>query len=471
MLPRPLRSAPLRSLAILGVFTGTAFLGGATVGARSSGATAPAASPYTVVGQLAHVLVQIENDYVDPVDRTKLLNGAIKGMVEGLDPHSSYMTAEDFEAFEGETEGHFGGVGIVVDLRGDQVTVIAPIEGSPAARAGVKSGDRILSIDGEDIGRIPLDKLIHRMRGRTGTHVKLYVQRTGARDPLVFDLVRAVVQVPSVSSRLLEGGVAYIRVKQFQERTHEEFIRAAGRLRARGAVTGVVLDLRSDPGGLVDQAAEVADEFLDHGTIYTTRHRGEIVDEVKARSGGAFSALPVAVLVDEWSASASELVAGALQDHGRARVVGANTFGKGSVQSILQLPGGGGLRLTTARYYTPNGRSLQAEGVHPDVVIESPHPPVLQLHERDLEGHLEAEPAGAGATPGEAGERKPVVLRAAGDGRAPDPSSTDAVEGAEATTVPVDPAKGGDFALRVAYQLVRGAPVDPGAARPATGDR
>ncbi len=255
------------------------------MGSRSSRATGRDENPYALVGQLARVLVQIENEYVDPVDRGKLLNGAVKGMVDGLDPHSSFMSAEDFEAFTSETEGHFGGVGIVVDMRADEFTIIAPIEGSPAARAGIRSGDRILSVDSEDIERIPLDKLVHRMRGPTGTHVKLFVRRTGVKEPLVFDLVRAVVRVPSVASRLLDGGVAYIRVRQFQERTHEEFLEAAARLRTRGTVAGVILDLRSDPGGLVDQAAEIADEFLVGGTIYTTRHRAEIVDRGEGEAG------------------------------------------------------------------------------------------------------------------------------------------------------------------------------------------
>jgi carboxyl-terminal processing protease len=450
------------------LFTGAAFVGGASWGARSSLATTRDESPYAVVGQLARVLVQVENDYVDPVDRQKLLNGAIKGMVDGLDPHSSYMTPEDYESFQSETEGQFGGVGIEVDVRSDELIVVAPIEGSPAARAGVRSGDRIVSVDGEDIDHVPLDKMVRRMRGPTGTHVKLFIRRDGVRDPLVFDLQRAVVHVTSVASRLLDGGVAYVRVKQFQEHTHDELLRAAGRLRAQAsgangaarALTGVILDLRSDPGGLVDQAAEVADEFLEGGTIYTTRHQGEIVDEVTARPGGAFSTLPVVVLVDEWSASASELVAGALQDQKRALVVGANTFGKGSVQSIFQLPGGAGLRLTTARYYTPNGRSLQAAGVHPDVVLESPDPNLLQLHERDLEGHLAAEPTGPvrrGAAPTD--PKKAMVVRAPADAGAPDPLDPATIEGAEAMTVPKNPAHGRDFGLRVAYEILRGAPV------------
>jgi carboxyl-terminal processing protease len=465
VLPLP-RAHQVRSFAIVGLFTGAAFVGGATYGARASAATTANESPYAVVGRLARVLVQVENEYVDPVDRKKLLDGAIRGMVDGLDPHSSYMSPEEFDSFANETEGQFGGVGIEVDMRNDRLTVIAPIEGSPAARAGVRSGDHIVSIDGDDSERVSLDKLTRRMRGPTGTHIKLYVRRTGVKDPLVFDLVRAVVHVPSIASRLLRGGVGYVRIKQFTEHTHEELLKAAVRLRGQGTLTGIVLDLRQNPGGLVDQCAEVADEFLVGGTIYTTRHRGEIVDEVKARHGGAFSALPVVVLVDEWSASASELLAAALQDNKRALVVGANTFGKGSVQGILQLPGGGGLKLTIARYYTPNGRSLQAEGVHPDVLIESPDPTAaaLQLHERDLEGHLAAEPLAAGAAHPTAGHGtdKPVpVFHAPADAGADDEEKPDNVEGREALNVPTDPSKGKDFALRVAYQIVRREPVTP----------
>ena len=460
----PARSRSLRSFAILGLFTGAAFVGGASYGARTSHATTESESPYGVVAQLARVLVQVENDYVDPVDRSKLLSGAIKGMVEGLDPHSSYMTAEDFDAFQNETEGQFGGVGLEVDLRGDRLTVIAPIEGSPAALAGIHSGDQIIAVDGEDIDHVALDKVVRRMRGPTGSHVKLYVHRANVKEPLVFDLVRAQVHLASVSSRLLDGGVAYVRVKQFQEHTHRDLLKAAVRLRARGTLTGVILDLRSDPGGLVDQAAAIADEFLVGGTIYTTRHRGEIVDEVKARPGGAFSTLPVVVLVDEWSASASELVSGALQDQKRALIVGANTFGKGSVQSILVLPGGTGLRLTTARYYTPNGRSLQAEGVHPDVLIETPDPnglQALQLHERDLEGHLDAH---GGETSPPVATKKVPVFRAPAPKAADDAIPTDHVEGADAN-IPADPANGKDFALRVAYQILRGTPGVPDGAK------
>jgi carboxyl-terminal processing protease len=415
-----------------------------------------------MVAQVGRVLMQIENNYVDPVDRARLVEGAMKGMVEELDPHSQYMPPQDFSIFQSETEGQFGGVGIEVESRGDLLTVVAPIEGSPAERAGIRSGDVIVAIDDEDISRTPLDKLVRRMRGAPGSRIRLTVRRNGENDLRTFNLVRQVVHVPSVASRLLDNAVAYVHVKQFQEHTHDELLGAAGKLRAqsKGPIRGVLLDLRSDPGGLVDEAAEIADEFLASGTIYTTRHRGQIVDEVKASAGGAFSDLPTVVLVNEYSASAAELVAGALQDQKRALVVGANTFGKGSVQTILDLPGGAGIRLTTARYYTPSGHSLQAEGIHPDILVELHRDPAAAalpaVHERDLEGHLSA--LGAQATA--AGSlsppaASPVYREPANAAAAPKPSEP-SVEGSDAQSVPRDPTSGSDFALRIAYQALRG---------------
>jgi carboxyl-terminal processing protease len=460
--PRP------SSLLTLALFTGAAFAGGALWGSRTALATSHDDSPYAIIGQLGRVLVAVENGYVEPVDRAKLIQGAIKGMVEELDPHSAYLPAQDFSLFQSETEGKFGGVGIEVDARsGDALTVIAPIEGSPAERAGIKSGDRILGVDGEDAQRAGLDKLVRKMRGNPGTHVKLTVKREGAREPLTFDLVREIIHVPSVASKLLDGGVAYVRIKQFQEQTHDELLRAAGKLRAasKAPLVGVVVDMRSNPGGLVDQAADVADEFLSSGTIYTTRHRGQVVDEVKARGGGSFSDLPSVVLVNEWSASASELVAGALQDSKRGLIIGTNTFGKGSVQTIIELPGGAGLRLTTARYYTPSGHSIQADGVHPDIVIQpgktnesAAFPP---LREADLEGHLAAEGTPQVGTPKSATTVIKAPLVDAG-GVTEAAGSEAEVEGSEARSVPRDPSTGSDFVLRVGYQVLRGSLVGHG---------
>jgi carboxyl-terminal processing protease len=398
------------------------------------------------VEQLGRVLVDVENEYVDPVDRGKLVDGAIKGMVSELDPHSSYMPPEEFHAFESDTEGEFGGIGIEVESRNDQLVVLSPIEGSPADKAGIKSGDIIVSVDGRDPSAEPLDKLVKRLRGAPGSRVKVGVRRAGVADLLSFDLARELVHVPSVSSRMLVNGVAYVRVKQFQDHTHDELLQAAAKLRARsnGKVSGVILDLRSDPGGLVDQATDVADEFLDGGVIYSTRHRGQIVEEVKAHAGGAFTGMPCVVLVNQYTASASELVAGALQDQKRATIVGEPTFGKGSVQAIIALPGGAGMRLTVSRYYTPSGRAIQADGVHPDVAVETGKDDVgVSYREKDLDGHLAPESSGAQAKP-----KNVVVLASDAGAGTPEPT------GSDAKNVPEDPDKGNDAMLKVGWQVL-----------------
>lgn len=403
--------------------------------------------PYALVDQLGRVLVEVENEYVDPVDRAKLLRGALKGMVAELDPHSSYMPADEFRLFESDTEGEFGGVGVEVEAKDGKLVVLLPIEGSPADRAGIRSGDVIVGVDGRDPSADPIDKLVKDLRGEPGSSVILDVQRPGATAKLTFTLKREVIRVASVSSKLLGDGIAYIAIKQFQEHTHDELLRAIGTLRSRSRqFRGVVVDLRNDPGGLVDQAAAVADEFLDEGVIYTARHRGVVVEEVAAAAGGALLREPCVVLVNQYTASASELVAGALQDHGRATVVGQRTFGKGSVQSILSLPGGAGLRLTVARYYTPGGHAIQADGVHPDVTVrwerDSSTP---SLREKDLEGHLTSEVDLARET---SSSKRVVVI----PGEAPPPKAI--ALGTEARDVPDDPEKGDDAVLKVGWETL-----------------
>jgi carboxyl-terminal processing protease len=270
------------------------------------------------------------------------------------------------------------------------------------------------------------------------------VRRPGVADSITFDLQREEIHVASVTGKRLDHDVAYLRLKQFQEGTHEELLRVAAKLRAESKtpLAGVILDMRNNPGGLVDEAEGVADEFLASGVIYTTRHRGQIVDEVKAHAGGAFAALPIVALVNEYSASSAELVSGALQDSHRATIVGAPTFGKGSVQTIFDLPGGAGLRLTTMRYYTPSGRSIQAEGIRPDVLIQAATPiaPTDLVRERDLEGHLASEHIAA------VGPKQTVLLEPArAAGAAPIEPGRD---------VPADPAKGDDFTLASSYALL-----------------
>lgn len=403
-------------------------------------------TPYDVVRQLARVLVQVEGLYVDPVDRKKLLQGAVKGMVGELDPHSAYLAPDEWTEFRNDTQGKFAGVGIEVDLRGDAITVIAPIEGSPAERAGVKGGDRIVAIDGEPVLEASLEKAVKRMRGPAGTRVKLTIRRAGVAAALTFDLKREIVHVASIRTKLLVGNVGYIRLRQFQEGAHAELLRATAALRASAGreLDGVMLDLRSNPGGLVDEAVEIADEFLDRGGIYTTRHRGAVIDDVRASKGGALANVPLVVLVNDWSASASELLAGALQDNARALVVGSQTFGKGSVQAIIELPEGAGLKLTTARYYTPSGRAIQAEGIYPDVLIASKiNEPegTGPLRERDLVNHL----------PGESrGPTRPAV-NDAGVITAPDDAG---LEPSDVRLLPTDPRGGPDYGLEVGYDVL-----------------
>lgn len=454
-----------------------AFAGGLALGGMRADATPEQQNPYQAVSQLSRVLVQIENHYVDPVERGKIVEGAIKGMVENLDPHSNYLPPDEWKQFQSDTEGKFGGVGLEVDGRNEKLIVIAPIEGSPAARVGIKSGDQIIAVDGEDVMTQALDKVVKKMRGVPGTKVKITVHReipkaksnadggvdkqektdagtagTSERSgtTLTFEVTREVIHVSSVNYKLLDGNIGYIRIKQFQERTHAEMMSAAAKLRAEAkgaAVTGVLLDVRSNPGGLVDESTEIADEFLTTGGIYSMRHRGEVIEDLKARPGGAFADVPVVVLVNEWSASASELLVGALQDNKRATVVGVNTFGKGSVQSILPLPNGAGLKLTTARYYTPSGHAIQADGIHPDVVIESgtraPAEPPKVTREKDLPGHLPAEGPQGGNVIRDAGA---IVL---------DGGPQDEVAGMLARDVPKDPSMSTDVVMRVGFQMLK----------------
>ena len=424
-----------------------AFAGGA-ITSHFAGATTQSQSPYAPFEQLARVLVLVENQYVEPAQRERIIQGAIRGMVAELDPHSAYMSPEEYAQFQEETGGKFGGIGVEVDYRDDFITVVAPIEGSPAERSGIRAGDQIVAIDGRPTRGERIDKLVTLMRGRPGSRVKVTIRRASAAEPITFDLAREEIHVTSVVSKRLENNVAYVRVKQFQEGTHEELLREAAKVRASSKVplVGVILDLRNNPGGLVDEAEGVADEFLASGAIYSTRHRSRVIDEAKAHGGGAFATLPIVALVNEYSASSAELVAGALQDSRRATLVGATTFGKGSVQTIFDLPGGAGMRLTTMRYYTPSGRSIQAQGIRPDIVVEAPKGATagVVVRERDLEGHLAPEGAAASARP-----KAVVVDRGAGRDPPAPPAAADAK-----SEVPSDPVKGADFALSVGYQIL-----------------
>jgi carboxyl-terminal processing protease len=446
------RFPSLRRCVVIGALTLSAFAGGALT-SRLSQARNEDASPYGLISQLTRVLVLIENEYVDPVDRERLLSGAIKGMVAELDPHSSYLPPRDFTVLQDDTRGEFAGIGVEVDFRNDRVTVISPIDGSPAQRAGIRAGDSILTIDGTSVQGKNASDLVKLMRGPAGTTVRVTVRRPGQDTVLRFSMARQVIEVSSVLGADLDGKVAYLRIKQFQSKTPTELLEAIARVRRdMGGIAGVVLDLRNNPGGLVAAASAVADEFLSGGTVYSTRHRGQVLDEVHAGGSGSLQEEPMVVLVNEFSASASELLAGALQDHQRASIVGTRTFGKGSVQSIIDLPGGGGLRLTTMRYYTPAGRAIQVAGITPDVVVDSAlsgNGGVTVMRELDLENHL-------------ASEGEPEAATAPAPAPEP-PADTDSNEAVGLTpthlgvarTVPADPSGGPDHALSVAYQLLR----------------
>lgn len=407
-------------------------------------------SPYDLVQQLARVLVLVENEYVDPVDRTRLVEGSIKGMVAELDPHSSYLPASAYRAFQADTNGEFGGIGVEVDFRNDEVTVIAPIEGSPAEQAGLRSGDRIVAIDRTAVRGKSSDELVQRMRGRTGTTVLVTVRRKNEPKLLNFTVERRLIAVSSVAARLMRDEIAYVRVKQFQRGTHSELLEAVAALRRGQKLEGIILDMRNNPGGLVSEAVAVADEFLESGLIYATRHRGEEIDAVRATSGGTLASAPLVVLVNEFSASAAELVAGALQDNRRGTIVGAPTFGKGSVQSIIDLPDNAALRLTTMRYYTPNGYAIQARGIRPDVLVEAAYVEDKSfgvLREKDLDGHLQAE-----------GEAPAPLLTPAHTPtkKVEEETGVSPTHLGVAREVPHDPTGGPDFALSIGYQIVRG---------------
>jgi carboxyl-terminal processing protease len=450
---KPSRICSLRRAVALSALTVTAFAGGAW-SSRLSRASVGDESPYDVLGQLSRVLVLIENEYVDAVDRNRLLNGAIKGMVAELDPHSSYLPPRDFTVLQDDTRGEFAGIGVEVDFRNDRVTVISPIDGSPAHRAGIRAGDAILSIDGASVQGKNASDLVKLMRGPAGTTVRVTVRRPGQEAILRFAMSRQVIEVSSVLAADLDGNIAYLRIKQFQSKTPTELLEAIGHLRTdMGGISGVVLDLRNNPGGLVAAASAVADEFLQSGTVYSTRHRGQIIDEVVAGGSGALQDEPMVVLVNEFSASASELLAGALQDHQRASIIGARTFGKGSVQSIIDLPGGGGLRLTTMRYYTPAGRAIQVAGITPDVVVDSElaaSTGVVVMREHDLENHLASE----------AGPEAQSAPPRTGDPQTTESESNEAVGLSPthlgvARSVPANPSDGPDHALSVAYKMLR----------------
>ncbi len=348
--------------------------------------------PVTELRAFAEVLERVRGAYVKEVDEKELIQAAIRGMLMELDPHSAYLTPDQFEDLQSTTSGEFGGLGLEVTMEDGFVKVVAPIDDSPASRAGIQAGDLILKIDDTFTKGIGLADAVELMRGEAGTKVTLSVLSEGDEKPRPVTLERDRIQVESVKSETLEPGYGYLRVSQFQSRTGQDAKAALEQLIAKGDLKGLVLDLRTNPGGVLGGAVEVADLFLDGGLVVYTQGRDPASrNDYEASAGDLLDGLPLVVLVNGGSASASEIVAGALQDQGRAVVVGTRTFGKGSVQTVLPISGDSALKLTTARYYTPDGRSIQADGIHPDIPIQVASVELYQERgprESDLPHHL-----------------------------------------------------------------------------------
>jgi len=353
--------------------------------------------PVEELRTFSDVFGRIKNDYVVDVDDKELIENAIRGMLSGLDPHSSYLDAEQFTELQVGTTGQFGGLGIEVGMENGFVKVIAPIDDTPAQRAGVQSGDLVIRLDDTPVKGMTLNEAVKVMRGEPGSDIELTIVREGLDQPLKITITRDVIKVKSVRARMLEPGFGYLRISQFQSKSAENMVDAIDDLKKenKGPLEGLVLDLRNNPGGVLNGAVAVSDAFLKKGMIVYTE--GRIADSrlrFNATPDDVIDGAPLVVLVNQGSASASEIVAGALQDHKRAIIVGVKTFGKGSVQTILPLSSNSALKLTTARYYTPSGRSIQAEGITPDIELESIEVASIErniepLTEADLSGHLE----------------------------------------------------------------------------------
>jgi carboxyl-terminal processing protease len=365
-----------------------------------SSASAAPADTYRQLSLFGDVFERVRSDYVEKPEDKKLIESAINGMLAGLDPHSSYMDAKSFRDMQVQTRGEFGGLGIEVTMEDGLIKVVAPIDDTPAQKAGVMANDIITHLDGEPVLGLTLNQAVEKMRGRVTTQIKLRITRKGVAKPIEVTITRDIIRVRSVRWHLEGDDVVYIRLTQFNEQTTEGLRRAINELSKQSGdkLRGYIIDLRNNPGGLLDQAISVSNTFLDHGEIVSTRGRNaEETQRFNARAGDLTKGKPVIVLINGGSASASEIVAGALQDHKRATIIGSRSFGKGSVQTIIPLgSGNGALRLTTARYFTPSGRSIQAKGITPDIEILQDVPEDLKSRdvargESSLRGHLKGE--------------------------------------------------------------------------------
>lgn len=374
---------------------------------QNSGEAVKSSNQYEKLELIAKVLHLVETNYVEDVDSKELIYGAIKGMLQPLDPHTNFLTPELFKDMKVETTGKFGGIGIEITTnKKGELTIVSPIEDTPAFKAGLNPKDQIISIDGKYTRDMPLVEAVKMMRGKPGTAVKIQIMREGWDRPRDFRITRAIIKIQSIKFKVLEPGYGYLKISTFQETTAKEAEKAIQNMIAaskEAGFKGLILDMRNNPGGLLNQAEQIADLFLEEGVIVSTVSRNERNKEIRyAHKNGTFSDFPVVVIVNGASASASEIVAGALKDHGRALVIGTQTFGKGSVQTVIELDGETGLKLTVAKYYTPSGISIQGNGIKPDVMVEQIDPELLKKvkspwfpREKDLPGHI----VGEGETP------------------------------------------------------------------------
>lgn len=428
----------------LGIFVGVALSLEHSVLAEKDDAAAKL--PYEELKVFSEVFDRIKTDYVEEVEDKKLLDDAIQGMLSGLDPHSTYLDPESFKEVRIGTSGEFGGLGIEVTMENGFVKVVAPIDDTPADRAGLQPGDLITRLNDQAVKGMSLSEAVEVMRGKPDTDITLTVIREGEAKPLEFTITRAVIKITSVKTRMLEKGYGYVRVTQFQNGTADTLRKELGKLKkeADGSLKGLVLDLRNNPGGVLDAAVAVSDTFLDDGLIVSTKGRVENSRfTFTAKPSDYADGSPIVVLVNGGSASASEIVAGALQDHERAVIMGTQTFGKGSVQTILPMENGAALKLTTARYYTPDDRSIQAAGITPDVVVENLK---VSRQESDNGGALLRESNLPGHLLNGAGES---------DDQAPQGDGSGESQGDEAGQSSL-PSTEQDFQLREALNLLKG---------------
>ncbi|MFQ3573874.1 MAG: S41 family peptidase [Thermodesulfovibrionales bacterium] len=360
-----------------------------------TGVNAQSQSGYEDLKLFTEVLSLIRKNYVEEVKTKDIIQGAIKGMVTSLDPHSAYLTPEAYKELQVETKGEFGGIGIQIGIKDNILTVIAPIDDTPAFRAGIKAGDKILKINNESTKNMSIHDAVAKMRGKKGTSITLTIHREGMKEPKDYTIIRDIIKIKSVKAKMLQDNIGYIKLTQFQEASARDMVKALDNLKKEG-MNALILDLRNDPGGLLNSAVEVVEHFLPPHklVVYIKGKKGEKTEYFTEREKPGYTDIPMVVLVNQGSASASEIVAGALKDWNRAVIVGVQTFGKGSVQSLIPLSDGSGLRLTTAKYYTPKGTSIQGVGITPDIIVkleskDSKDIPVVR--ERDLDKHLKGE--------------------------------------------------------------------------------